>query len=188
MSDPVSALNGAEYHGLVDVADAGLTGMITLRGNLGAAKVKKAVKAVTGTAVPAVGEVLGSGETATAWMSPDELLLIVPYAEVAQRVAKAETALAGEHAMVVDVSDARAVLTVTGSDAREVMAKLCPVDLSPAAFGKGDFRRTRMAQIPAALWMTESDQFTVICFRSVADYAFALLKVAAQPGSAVGAF
>jgi len=77
---------------------------------------------------------------------------------------------------------------VRGPHAREVMAKLAPVDLAPAAFTPGMFRRTRMAQVPAAFWMPEEDVFRVVCFRSVAQYVFDLLSIAAQPGSEVGAF
>lgn len=45
-----------------------------------------------------------------------------------------------------------------------------------------------MAQIPAAIWMEPDGTFGVICFRSVAEYAFDLLKTAAMPGSAVKCF
>lgn len=50
------------------------------------------------------------------------------------------------------------------------------------------FRRTRLAQVPAALRMVDDETFEVICFRSVAQYVFDLLKVAGQPGSEVGFF
>ena len=42
MSEAVTALNRAEYEGYVRVEDAGLCGMISLRGDLADAKVKKA--------------------------------------------------------------------------------------------------------------------------------------------------
>jgi sarcosine oxidase subunit gamma len=48
------------------------------------------------------------------------------------------------------------------------------------------FRRTRMAQVPAALWLADPETFQVICFRSHARYVFDLLCVAAQEGSEVG--
>ena len=61
-------------------------------------------------------------------------------------------------------------------------------DFAPAAFTQGMFRRSRMAQVPAAIWMTDEETFQIICFRSVAEYVFSLLKVAAQPDSEVGVF
>jgi sarcosine oxidase subunit gamma len=62
------------------------------------------------------------------------------------------------------------------------------VDMAPGAFGPGQFRRTRLAQIPAAIWMQDEGVMQIVCFRSVAQYAFDLLKNAATPGSEVGLF
>lgn len=186
MSEPTSPLAGAKYEGFVRVAAMGLHGMITLRGDLGAEALGKAVKDVTGVDVPAQRRIAMKGEAGAAWMSPDELLLLVPYADVAEALERLHEMLAGTHFLAVDVSDARAVFSVEGQGVREVVAKLMPVDMRRQAFGEGDFRRTRMAQIPAALWMPEADRVQIICFRSVADYAFNLLKGAAAPGGEVG--
>ncbi|MEN8917520.1 MAG: sarcosine oxidase subunit gamma family protein, partial [Octadecabacter sp.] len=96
-------------------------------------------------------------------------------------------ALAKSHFLAVDVSDARAVFTVSGDGARDVLARLCPVDLHPDSFGLGQVRRTRMAQIAAAFWMHD-DGFDVVCFRSVADYAQGVLTRAATTGEKTGFF
>ncbi|MDU9007061.1 sarcosine oxidase subunit gamma [Sedimentitalea todarodis] len=188
MSEPVSALNNASYDGIARIAEDGLHGMITLRGDLSAKAVKAAARAVAGADVPDAGCIAGDSAGGLCWMSPDELLLLCPHAQVDANVETLRQALDQTHALVANVSDARALLRVTGPAAREVMAKLCPVDLSPAAFEPGMFRRTRMAQVPAAIWMTDDETFQIICFRSVAQYVFGLLRVAAQPGSAVNAF
>ena len=154
-------------------------GMLTLRGDLTSARMKAAVKAATGHAIPAAGSVAGTGETGVVWMSPDELLVMLPYATVADAWAKMGKTLDGEHHLVVDVSDARSVFTVQGVDAKEVLARVCPVDLHENSFAIGDFRRTRLAQIAAALWRHDTG-FDVICFRSVGDYVDALLRRSAQ--------
>lgn len=188
MSEPISALNGIRYDGLARVEEAGLQGMITLRGDLASKPVKAAVTAATGAKMPGQRGV-AQGKTGTAlWMSPDELMLLCPYDQVEAVLDQVTEALDGAHALAVNVSDARALFSVSGAAAREVLGKLCPVDLSPEGFGLGSIRRSRMAQIPAALWLEDDQSFRVICFRSVADYAFNLLKVAAQPGSAVGIY
>jgi sarcosine oxidase, subunit gamma len=188
MSDPVSALNGAQFAGFAQIEEAPLTGMMTLRGDLGSAKVKKAIKSATGTKVPATGRIELNGGSAAAWMSPDELLVIVPYDEVAERLDALQVALAGEHALAVNVSDARAMFRISGPDAREVPAKLCPVDMSADVFTPNTFRRTRMAQVAAAFWMDGDGTISVVCFRSVAGYVFNLLSAAAHPQSKVGVF
>ncbi|VAW05223.1 Sarcosine oxidase gamma subunit [hydrothermal vent metagenome] len=186
MSDIVSALENASYEGFAKVEEAGLRGMITLRGNLASVKLKNTVKKITGVEVPRPGHANVAGESGLAWMSPDELLVLVPYEIVENALTVIDKALKGQHYLAVNVSDARAVFCLSGPGAREVIAKLCPMDMSAEAFKPGQFRRTRMAQIPAASWMGEDESLTIICFRSVADYVFNLLKNAAEPGSEVG--
>ncbi len=185
MSNVVSALENVSYEGFAKVGEAGLRGMITLRGNLASVKLKNSVKKITGVEVPKPGHANIADESGLAWMSPDELLVLVPYGAVNDALTSIDKALKGQHYLAVNVSDARAVFCLSGLGAREVIAKLCPVDMSKGAFKPGQFRRTRMAQVPAAFWM-EEDSITIICFRSVADYVFNLLKNAAEPGSEVG--
>ncbi|MEM1238120.1 MAG: sarcosine oxidase subunit gamma family protein [Pseudomonadota bacterium] len=188
MSSAVSALSGAAYAGYVQVVEAGLNGMITLRGDLSDAAFTKAFKAAIGLDVPDTRGISFKGKKGVAWMSPDELMVFVAYEDATKTVAALSEALGEQHHLVVDVSDARAMFTLSGSSVREVVAKLCPVDMDPEQFGPGKIRRTRMAQIPAAIWMPKEGEINVICFRSVAQYAFDLLKDAATPGSEVGLF
>jgi sarcosine oxidase subunit gamma len=188
MSNSVSALGHSFYSGLAEVREMGLHGMITLRGDLLSSKVKSAATGVAGGKMPARGECTSVEERGIAWMSPDEALVMCAYDTVTANLTKMQKTLSKTHALAVNVSDARAVFEVNGSNAREVMAKLCPVDLSPVAFKLGMFRRTRMAQVPAAFWMPTSDNFRIVCFRSHAQYVFDLLMVAAEPGSKVGYF
>ena len=187
MSDAVSALSGAVYKGYCTVTEAGRVGMVSLRGDLADAGFAKAVKRVTGLDLPGQRQILGEGPR-LAWMSPDELLLFCAADEAPGQAAALADALSGQHALVADVSDARAVFHVEGAACREVIAKLSPADVAPGVFGPGEMRRTRLAQVPAAFHMTSGTAFEVIAFRSVARYVFDLLSNAAKPGSAVGHF
>lgn len=187
MSKPVTALNNAKSsNGIAEIAEIGPLGMITLRGDLSDGAFVKAAAAAGGVKVPEVRHCNSEGERGIAWMSPDELLLMCPYAEANSRVAELQSKFSGMHALAVNVSDARSVFTVKGPNAREVMAKLSPVDLHVDAFTPGMFRRTRIAQVPAAFWMPEEQCFHIVCFRSVGVYVFDVLKMAAQRGSTVG--
>ena len=188
MSDARTALGGAAFQGYATVTEAPLQGMIALRGDLSDPAFAAAVTAASGTAMPATRRIETGPEGALGWMSPDELLLILPHGQAAAVAATLSQALQGQHALAVDVSDARAVFTVEGPGAREVLAKLCPVDLAPGRFEPGELRRTRLAQVPAAFWMSGPDRFTLVCFRSVARYVFDLLAQAAAPGGEVGIF
>lgn len=188
MPEPVTALQGARFDGLGSIRDAGPTGMITLRGDLASDALRDAVHRSVGLGLPDRRQALMGDGTAALWMAPDELLLICPYSEAAARLATLEDALTHEHHLAVNVSDARGHLHVAGQGARETLAKLCPVDLSPDAFTPGMVRRTRMAQIAAAFWLDDGGTFHVICFRSVSGYAFNILKTAASPGGEVGVY
>ncbi|MGV6803101.1 MAG: sarcosine oxidase subunit gamma [Ruegeria sp.] len=188
MSEPISALNHASHEGIAKVEECGLQGMITLRGDLSDKVLIKAVKDATGQKMPGQREANVKGETGVCWMSPDELLVLVPYAEVESKLADMTNALSGVHALAVNVSDARAVFRVSGAHAREVLGKLAPVDLAADAFQPGEIRRSRLAQVAGAFWMDDEETFRVVCFRSAADYVYNLLKVAVQPGSEVGVY
>lgn len=181
MAETRSAVPGAASDGVVRVAEAGLRGMVTLRVDLGAATVTKAVRDAVGVEVPGVRRAVLAGDRGALWMSPDELLLLVPYADAPAAALRVAEALAEVHHLAVDVSDARAVFRLTGDlDAvREVLAKLTPADLSPAAFGQGEVRRTKLGQVAAAFWI-EEDGITLVSFRSVAQYVFDLLSNAAE--------
>jgi len=188
MSEPVSALSGASYQGFCTIREAGPVGMLTLRGNFASQVFGNELQMATGMALPKPRMIAASGELTLGWMSPDELLLILPYAEVPAMREALTRALDGEHALVVDVSDARALFTISGPGAREVLAKLCPVDLAPGVFGPGELRRTRAAQTAAAIWISGDEEFSLISFRSVAGYVMGLLTAAAAPGGEVGVF
>ena len=188
MSEGVSALPGAVFDGLARIEDTGLRGMVIVRGDLGAKALQDAVTAATGASFPEPGKASEAGAAGLCWMAPDELLVIVPHAEAAATVGKIGEALTGTHHLVADLSDARSVFAVSGPGAREVLAKLTPADLHPDVFGPGQFRRTRLAQAAAAIWMRGEDRFEVFCSRSQATYVFDLLQTAAQPGAGVGYF
>lgn len=180
MSDPVSALQGAAFTGFATVRESGPLGMITLRAAPDTPGLPAAIRACTGTDIPGRRQILHAGGKATGWMSPDEYLLILPYAETAAALAAIAETMLDSHHLAVAVSDARAVFRIEGPKADQVIAKLSPVDL--AALPPGEVRRTRTAQVAAAFWR-EDDGFTLICFRSVARYVFDLLATSAAPGS-----
>lgn len=184
MADPVSALSGASYDGFAKIREIGPLGMIALRAKPDAAGLAEAIKAATGCALPAARRIEVNGTSAAGWMSPDEYLLVLPYDQVAAAMAAIAGAMAGAHHLAADVSDARAVFRVEGDKATQVLAKLMPVDF--ATLEPGELRRSRAAQVAAAVWAQEGG-FTLVCFRSVAGYVMGLLTHSAMPGSELDA-
>jgi sarcosine oxidase subunit gamma len=185
MSEAVSALAGSSAHGFVDVTEAGLVGMVTIRGDYGNAEFRDKVATLLGLNVPDQRQMTTGGTDKLLWMSPDELLLVCPHGEADARVGALSAGLSGVHHLAVNVSDARAAFCVKGtaSGVREALAKLSPADLRASVLPVGEVRRTRLAQVPAAIWLESEDRAMVVCFRSVAGYVFDLLTQASKPGS-----
>lgn len=188
MSDVALALGGATFDGLVKIEELAGQGMVTLRGDLTDKAIVTAVKDVFGVTLPGTRETAFDGDTGALWMSPDEALLLCPHAKAQSKANDLAAKLANAHALVVNVSDARAVFQLRGGMLREVIAKLAPVDMSPEAFQPGMVRRTRMAQVAAAFWMDDASTARVVCFRSLAAYVFGILRNASDEASAVNHF
>ncbi|MBC6438617.1 MAG: sarcosine oxidase subunit gamma [Rhodobacteraceae bacterium] len=184
----VSALPGARAGGLAVVREPGLQGMVSLKLDLTAGWAAPGVMAATGHAVPGQRQITRIGQGAVAWMAPDELLFFCPHAQADVLVAALSDALKDRHHLAVNMSDARVLFAIEGPGTREVLAKRMPVDVHPDSFAPGQMRRTRLAQVPAAVWMTGPQAARVVCARSVARYAFDTLALAAQQGGAVGVY
>ncbi len=152
-------------------------GMVTLRGEI------SMLSEAAGMRAPAQRMSMVSEGCRLNWMSPDELMMICSHSDVANRIADLRRALAGKFATLADVSDARAVFDVSGHGVEDMLAHLMPVDFG--RLDRNEVRRTRMAQIPAALWR-EGTGWRIVCFRSVAGYAADLLAEAARAVSPAG--
>ena len=184
MSDAVTPMGHARFDGFATVREIGPLGMISLRCDHAAPALAGALAAL-GLAMPGQRRILqAEGGRAAGWMSPDEVLLVMPRDAVGAALTTLAEKLAGTHHLAVDVSDARAVFRIEGDRAAEVLAKLCPVDL--AALAPDELRRTRAAQVAAAIWPGEGG-YTLVSFRSVAAYVMGILTHAAQPGSELNA-
>ena len=191
MSEPVSPLAhlapAAEPEPvagpLIDIAETGLRGQITLRGDLGSIEIQNAVRQVMGADVPSA---LSHMDGRVVWMSPDELLLLVPHAEASAHVTALNQALTGVHHMALDVSEARAILRLTGARVGEVLAKGAPCDCSDRGFPVGAARRTHLGGLAVGIWRLDAETWEIMCFRSYAHHLMAWLEATSVPGSEVG--
>lgn len=175
----IAALDGS---GAVLVASHGPMGMVTLKADLSNKTTCAQIKKVLGTAVPKLRKI----SNGIAWMAADELLIQLPEGQSADDLAARLNDEIKAPVLAANVSDARAVFTLKGKGAREVLAKGAPVDLSPDAFSKGDFRRTRLGQIAVAFWMEADDEFCLVCFASMREFMYEWLCNAAQKDSLPG--
>lgn len=73
-------------------------------------------------------------------------------------------------AAIVDQSDARTLLRITGPKARDTLMKSVAIDLAPGAFAPGDAAVSVMAHMGAALWQVSDEPcYEIAVFRSFAE-------------------
>ena len=116
MSEPAAALGGARHDGFVTVAELPPRGMIALRGDHADPAFKNVATGVTGLDFPARGQAVFVEDRALCWMSPDELLLMLPYDAVDGALGVIAEGLGDAHHLAADVSDARSLFRLTGLD------------------------------------------------------------------------
>ena len=155
---------------------------LTLRLTPGSAAAEAAGRAL-GAALPSAPNTAhAGGGVDVLWMAPDEWLVIGSAGAAAGLRGALETALAGEHATVVDVSAQRTVIEVAGDCARDVLLKGCALDLHPRAFAVGRCAQTALARAGVIL-LQRSDEpaYWVFVRASFAEYtAEWLLDAAAE--------
>jgi sarcosine oxidase subunit gamma len=99
------------------------------------------------------------------WAGPLQWLVVSRQSDLPSRLS---TDL-GRIAAVSDQSDARAVLRLEGASVRAALAKGCPIDLHPRAFGRGVTAITAIAGIGVQIWRDDDgDAFHLVMARSMA--------------------
>ncbi len=86
----------------------------------------------------------------------------------------------GQHAAVVDQSDAWCAVSLSGGTAEDVLARLVPVDLRRAQFKRGHTVRTQVGHMMTSVTRTGPDSFMILVFRSMAVTLIHELKQAMQ--------
>ena len=137
-----------------------------LRG--GGAEFHTAVSGVLGADLPGTPNTTAMGRAL--WLGPDEWLVV----SEAEPAGALEEALEGQHAAVVDVSEARAVLELSGSGAMEVLASGCRLDLD--ALRPGACAQTALARAHVLLEPRGGGIWRLYVGRSFEAYARAWLE------------
>ena len=119
------------------------------------------------------------------WAGPDHWLAVAEREQNRDLEVELKAKLAGI-ASVVDQSDGRVVVRISGARARDVLAKGVPIDLHPRAFRPGDVAITHASHIGVILWQTDdAPTYEAALFRSYADsFAHWLFESAAEYAAA----
>ena len=131
------------------------------------------VTAALGAALPAAPNSWVQTDFGRAiWLGPDEWLLTSATERPEQLVGRIREATLPFGGVVVDVSAQRITLRLTGSRARDVLAKGCSIDLHPRGFGRGSSAQTPLGQAGVVLLALSGsgDDYAVLVRSSFAGY------------------
>ncbi len=123
------------------------------------AEVSAALEAELGVGLPDPGRYLQGDGVRVVWSGLDQAFVIGAHV----------SDLTG--AALSDQSDAWAAFALSGPSARNVLARLVPVDLRAGAFGPGHAMRTLFGHMACILMQTDAERYEVLVFRSMAGSA-----------------
>jgi sarcosine oxidase subunit gamma len=155
---------------------------INLRGDGVDLGFRQAVEKALGLTLPDAGRSSSVGPVTVLWLGPDEWLVVGEDGGDAL-MDLLHQALEGLDAAVTDVSDARAVMRLSGSGARDVLAKGCTLDLHRRIFGPGQVAQSTLAKADVILFEVAGDDdgeptYDIHVGRSFAEYLWLWLAVA----------
>ena len=156
--------------------------MLNLRGDPADAGFLSAVRTAAGVELPVEPNTTRRAGSLTAlWLGPDEWLITAPAGEERVLVPAIRAALGDRHAAVIDLTESRTVIAVSGASARDLLAKGCTLDLHPRAFKVGACAQSGLARAGALLHLLdETPTFEITILRSFADYMWVWLADAAR--------
>ncbi len=118
-----------------------------------------------------------AGEATVLWTGPGRWLVIEP--ESRDLASLLRYPFPGDIAAVTDLSHARTALRVEGPKVRDLLAKLCTLDVDPAVLPAGSCAQTQFGQIGVLLYCRAHDGFDVFVPRGFAVSAWETILDAA---------
>ena len=173
----------------VRLGERAFPSQLDLRGDPGNEAFMDAVSGVIGYAPPTVPNTwTGKDDSDEApralWLAPAEWLIVTATDADDTLAGKLAAAVADHGGSIVDVGDARTILVLQGSNARDVLMKGCPLDLHPDAFRPGDCAQSLLARADVILRRRKDEadgaSFEIHVARSFAAYLWAWLEDAAE--------
>jgi heterotetrameric sarcosine oxidase gamma subunit len=138
------------------------------------------MRSAFGMELPPPGRAAAAGELTALWMQPSTWLLMARPAEPGA-LARSVKDACGDGGSVVDQTQGRAVLLLSGDRAREVLARICRLDLHPRAFRPGYVAATPVAELAGLLYQRDdAPSFEVIVPASCAAWFAEAVRRAAM--------
>jgi sarcosine oxidase subunit gamma len=166
----------------VSLREISFRGLVNLRLDPENGVVRGAAEAVLGLTLPREPNRCSDGsERSALWLGPDEFLIVTEPGAEATLVTALRQGLSGQRAAITDVSDGRTIIEISGSDACDVLAKGCGLDLHPRVFAPGHCAQSGLAKARIILRQIDaSPRFEIFVERSHAEYLWLWLNDAAR--------
>lgn len=176
------AAQGSSAAAGVILGESAHRSIVNIRGNAEEAAFTSSVKAATGVDLPVeANTVNGSGDLKIFWLGPNEWWVVGPEGKNAELVAGLRQAFQGQHSAVVDVSESRTVMTLTGPKARDLLARGISLDLHPRVFRAGQCAQTSLSKANILLHQTDDKpSYDIYVLKSFADYLWQWMGLVAE--------
>ena len=140
------------------------TAILQLNGAPDEASLAKRLAAVGSTSTPSLNRAADGDAWVLLWNGPGQWFVVSETIEPNTLLDQFETALEGSDATLTNLSHARSVTRIEGSDVRELLTKLCPLDIE--AMSAGDCATSLFGQLTALAHCVADERFDLYVFRS----------------------
>src|SRR5699024_9670043 len=152
----------------LSIREVPFTTQVGVRAELGTAG-HAALAAKLGVRPEKVGDVVGDvNSTAALWLSPDEVLAVD--GQVTALTEGLALALGDDSGQVLDLSEKRTFIEISGHAAELVLRNSCPLDLHPRTWKINQAYVTEVAQTPVILWKIGDFSWRIAPRISFADH------------------
>jgi sarcosine oxidase subunit gamma len=164
-----SPLGGAEHEfdgvTVSEVVDQSLVMIAMPNGK--AEEIEAAMSKSCGLSVPAMGQSTQSADgSITLWrLQKNQVLAYYAY-ESDDAEANIAERFNAPSAYYTDQSDTWAMIRVSGERSRDILERICPIDLDPSVFTLGSVSRTIMEHIGTIIYRDGDDSYVLLTMRS----------------------
>lgn len=171
------------HDGSALLIDLGLRGQIALRGSLSVSGFADAVENIIGLRPVEQQNTAIGGENFPRLLrlGPDEWLVVTKDAMRNETALNLNKSFRDYHVQAVDLSDAKAVIGLTGKNARSILMKGCPLDLHERVFHSGCSTRTILGKVQVILHqVTDEPGYDIYVHRSFSEFLWEWLEDSGQ--------
>ncbi len=134
------------------------------------------VSSALGLGLPDVNQFAHGGPNRLIWVGPDDWFSVGMRGTEAPTVSALRSALRDDHA-VTDVTGGYCLMTLSGPQARDILASGCPLDLHPTVFKPGMAAGTHFYKAAITIWMIDEEpRYEILVRRSFVRYFWQLLQ------------